>query len=67
MNLCCLLLRPYVESLVNGVPGNKQISFKTEADAYDHYFTAKSNGVVKVVRVNSADDDVFGPIEQAIE
>ena len=59
--------RPYVESLVKGVPGNKQVSFKTEAAAYEDYFSAKSRGDVKVVRVSVADDEVFGPIDKAIE
>jgi hypothetical protein len=61
------LHRPYVESLVKGVPGNRQVSFKTEAEAYQDYSSAKSRGEVKVVRVNAADDEVFGPVEEAIE
>jgi len=61
------LPRLYVESLVKGVPGNKQVSFKTEAAAYKDYFSAKSCGDIKVVRVSAADDEVFGPIDKAIE
>jgi hypothetical protein len=49
------------------VPGNKQISFKTEAAAYEHYLSKKASGEVKVVRVSMAEDDVFGPEDEAIE
>jgi hypothetical protein len=62
-----LFFRPYVESLVSCVPGNKQISFKTEAEAYEHYYSKKSKGEVRVIRVSSSDDDVFGPEAEAME
>jgi hypothetical protein len=53
--------------LVKGVPGNKQVGFKMEAEAYEHYSAMKSRGEVKVVRVTTVEDEHFGSIDEAME
>jgi hypothetical protein len=64
---CIASLRDYVKTLVHGVPEGEQISFKTEADAYHYYLNKKAKGSVRAVRVSVADDDIFGPVDKAVE
>ncbi|KAF8333819.1 hypothetical protein F5887DRAFT_892942 [Amanita rubescens] len=55
----------YVNSLVNGIPGNTFVGYYTYDEAMDEYSNAKAAGIVEVVR-DDEDDLTFGPIEDAI-
>lgn len=61
-----LLNRPYVQSITSGVSGNCQKSYTTYDEAWEVYQDLKASGLVRIIR-NRGDEDLFGPVEDAIK
>ena len=56
--------RDNIELLVKKVSGSHYKSFPTHEQALTHYYEAKRNGRVEVIR-NPGDDDIYGPRSEA--
>lgn len=64
--VCAISYRPYVQSITSGVSGNCQKSYPTYDEALEDYLDLKARGLIRIVR-NRGDENVFGPIENAVQ
>lgn len=61
-----LVNRVYVFPIVENVSGALYKSFSTHLEALEYYKAKKAEGLVNIAR-DPGDDEVFGPIEDAIQ
>lgn len=58
--------RTYVHSLISRAPGSACFSFPSREEAFDDYYTMKTNGRVHVSGRVQGDEQEFGPLSDAI-